>query len=112
MTQRVLILLLIQLLSAIAAAQTTPPAAFSGPFVPFVTSSPATLSWISDSTPIRYGRTGQETETISYRMNHKILTGLTPGSLVRYEIPGIGAGQFTTPPAPGTAGVFTFVVFG
>ncbi len=121
MTKRALSLLL---LSAVALAQTTPaqttpaqtpapaPAAMSGPYVPFVTSTSATLSWISDFTTIKYGPTGQEAEAISYRMNHKVLGGLTPGSLVRYDIPGIGSGQFTTPPAPGTAGVFTFVVFG
>ena len=94
----------------VPSAQPGPP--MSGPFTPFVTSTSATVMWISDSTPIRYGPLGQESEVHSFRMNRTQLNGLNPGSVIHYDIPGVGSGQFTTPPPPGAAANFNFVVFG
>src|SRR5258707_10417095 len=104
------------LITALASAQSqvaqSAPAPL-GPFVPFVTPTTATVVWVSDYTSVSYGAVGTEATSPVFRMNQTVLRDLKPDSLVHYTIPGVGSGQFQTPPLPGQpATPHTFVVFG
>jgi 3',5'-cyclic AMP phosphodiesterase CpdA len=84
-----------------------------GPYVVNATSRSATIAWVERDSEVKVGKEpGSLTTSIPVLKSQKIsLTGLQPGTLVHYEIPGKGGkGQFKT--APTGEATFSFGVFG
>jgi hypothetical protein len=102
---------------AIALLLTLPLAAqkiAGGPYVSFATTTTATVAWIVDHGPVRFGTDAAAlaTSAPAFQVHRTTLTGLKPGALYHYEVPGAGRGSFTTPPAATTDTPHTFAVFG
>ncbi len=84
----------------------------SGPYVPIVTTTSATVMWVGQASAIRWGAnpSALNSEVPVLKPNQVTLTGLQPATTYHYEVPGAGRGSFTTPPAKD--GEFTFAVYG
>lgn len=84
----------------------------SGPYVPFVTTTSATVMWVTEQADVRYGADPKtlDSHIPALKANQVTLTGLKPATTYYYEAPGAGRGSFTTPPSG--AGDFTFAVYG
>jgi hypothetical protein len=97
------------LLACSACAQFT-----SGPYVPAVTTTTATVMWVGQAASVRFGTdpAALNSEVPVLKANHVTLTGLKPATTYHYDVPGAGKGDFTTPPAAAGVGDFTFVVYG
>jgi hypothetical protein len=102
----------------LAAAQVRGPSVTPQPIGPYaLLSGPTSMTvyWTPTATLVKFGTFNRLDSTVAASgQNQARLTALRPSQVYHYEIPGVGQGSFTTPPAKGPLGMsrYSFVVLG